>query len=313
MFLLVGRPPFEIMYNIAQNSDTGGTKLMGQPVFNSIQPHTRFQLTTSTPGRVYYEVKQIGDAAYPLAKSKDRTIPRNQRLLFEQQVALRPSARFRNQNRLVYCLHDKLVALDGTNAGDGAIVFEGVPPFTVVLAIKNIAASSVETHKITVSGHTWRVNVPAYMFSSIGPHLLIIESVTDASGCAHAALDPEQRAIWADVAEAASIIPLERREHICVGDAPAFQLQGSPPWTVGYTVNGRTHTQAARTSPFAVMQQQPGLFAVTSIAHQAKMCKAAVADLRFHVHELPSAQVGHGKRIIQDIHEGACRSVASRI
>ncbi len=127
MFLLVGRPPFEIMYNIAQNSDTGGTKLMGQPVFNSIQPHTRFQLTTSTPGRVYYEVKQIGDAAYPLAKSKDRTIPRNQRLLFEQQVALRPSARFRNQNRLVYCLHDKLVALDGTNAGDGAIVFEGGP------------------------------------------------------------------------------------------------------------------------------------------------------------------------------------------
>jgi len=43
---------------------------------------------------------------------------------------------------------------------------------------------------------------------------------------------------------------------------------------------------------------------VTSIAHQAKMCKAAVADLRFRVHALPSAQVGHGKRIFQDIHEG---------
>lgn len=34
------------------------------------------------------------------------------------------------------------------------------------------------------------------------------------------------------------------------------------------------------------------------------MCKAAITDLRFNVHALPSAQVGHGKKIIQDIHEG---------
>ena len=34
------------------------------------------------------------------------------------------------------------------------------------------------------------------------------------------------------------------------------------------------------------------------------MCKTAVTDLRYTVHPLPSAQVGHGKRIIQDIHEG---------
>jgi len=34
------------------------------------------------------------------------------------------------------------------------------------------------------------------------------------------------------------------------------------------------------------------------------MCKAAVTDLRFKVHALPSAQVGHGKKIFQDIHEG---------
>jgi len=29
-----------------------------------------------------------------------------------------------------------------------------------------------------------------------------------------------------------------------------------------------------------------------------------VTDLRFKVHDLPSAQVGHGKKILQDIHEG---------
>jgi nucleoporin POM152 len=34
------------------------------------------------------------------------------------------------------------------------------------------------------------------------------------------------------------------------------------------------------------------------------MCKAAVTDLKFAVHALPSAQVGNGKRIQQDILEG---------
>ena len=48
----------------------------------------------------------------------------------------------------------------------------------------------------------------------------------------------------------------------------------------------------------------PGEFAITSIAHQQKMCKTAVTDLRDTVHALPAAQVGHGKRIVQDIHEG---------
>jgi nucleoporin POM152 len=55
---------------------------------------------------------------------------------------------------------------------------------------------------------------------------------------------------------------------------------------------------------FSLLQQQPGEFTVTSIAHQQKLCKAVVTDLRFIVHALPSAQVGHGKRIYQDIHEG---------
>lgn len=73
---------------------------------------------------------------------------------------------------------------------------------------------------------------------------------------------------------------------------------------VSYRVNGKLHTQEARVSPFSIIQQQPGEFAVTSIAHQQKLCKTAVTDLRYTVHPLPSAQVGHGKRIVQDIHEG---------
>ena len=59
------------------------------------------------------------------------------------------------------------------------------------------------------------------------------------------------------------------------------------------------------------MQQHSGEFVITSIAHQQKMCKTAVTDLRYTIHPLPSAQVGHGKRIVQDIHEGKSRTDTS--
>ena len=71
-----------------------------------------------------------------------------------------------------------------------------------------------------------------------------------------------------------------------------------------YRINDKTYTQEVKTSPFSLLQQQPGEFAITSIAHQQKMCKASVTDLHLHIHSLPSAQVGDGKRIYQDIHEG---------
>ena len=110
--ILLGRPPFQIMYNVARDDSAGGTKILDQPTFSSIQPRTRFQLHTDEAARIYFEVKQIGDAAYPLSKHKEAIIPRSQRLLFEQQVLMRPSARFKNQNRVTYCMGDTLTPHD---------------------------------------------------------------------------------------------------------------------------------------------------------------------------------------------------------
>ncbi|KAG6841771.1 hypothetical protein C0991_007100 [Blastosporella zonata] len=299
---LKGRPPFEIMYNIGQN-DNGGTKVVGQPTFNSIQPRTRFQLQTSYPGRMYYEVKQIGDAEYPLAKHRNAVIRRSDRLLFEQEILMRPSARFRNRNRMTYCLNDQFTSLDALST-DGTVLFEGSPPFTLKLSIKNLGTSEVDRTTVEVFDHSWKVDLPSYVFRSVGPHLVTIESVHDASKCAPAALDPLASSIWVDVAETAAIVPFDRRVDYCVGEATQFQLEGIPPWNIGYRINGKSYTHEARLSPFSLVQQQPGEFTITSIAHQQKLCKAAVADLQFKVHPLPSAQVGHGKRIYQDIHEG---------
>jgi len=218
------------MYNIAQDNDNGGTKIMGQPTFNSIQPRTRFQLQSSTPGRMYYEVKQVGDASYPLSENKD-IIPRSERLLFEQQVSIRPTAYFTTRNRMQYCLNHALVPLDSSSQ-DGTISLIGTPPFTLVISVKNIVASHVDKRTVQVSTNTWRLDLPSYSFTSIGPHLVSIETVTDSSGCEQAALDPLRGSIWVDIAETAAIIPIEKREDVCVGDVTQFQLEGIPPWTI---------------------------------------------------------------------------------
>ncbi|CAK5264964.1 unnamed protein product [Mycena citricolor] len=300
---LTGRPPFQIMYNIAQDNQNGGTKLLGQPTFSSIQPRTRFELQTSSPGRIYYEVKQIGDASYPLAKHKNAIIPRSQRLLFEQQVNMRPAARFRTRNRMSYCLNDVFIAQDPVSL-DGLVLLEGSPPFRLELSVKNFGTSHVEHVTMETYDSSFKLNLPSYEFKSVGPHLVVIESVSDASNCPQAPLDPLYSSVWVDVAETAAIIPLDRREHYCVGEVSTFQLEGLSPWTIWYTMNGKSHSQEVKSSPFSMVQQQPGEFAINSIAHQQNMCKAVVTDLRIQVHPLPSAQVGHGKRVYQDIHEG---------
>lgn len=301
---LSGRPPFQIMYNVATNAESGGgTIVLDQLTIGSIQRHTRFQLHTSTPGRTYYEVKQIGDAAYPLHKDGRTLIPRSERLLFEQEILRKPSAKFKTDNRLSYCLNDVLGPKDPASP-DGTILLDGTPPFQLKLSIKNLAANKVRVENIEVNDRIWRLNLPSYYFTSVGPYQVTIDSVLDSSRCEQATVDPLRRSIWIDVAETAAIIPLEKKKDFCVGDIIQFELEGTPPWTIGYRINGKSYTRDAKASPFSILQQQSGDFTISSIAHQHKMCKAAITNLQMTIHPLPSALVGHGRRIYQDIHEG---------
>jgi len=221
------------MYNIARNDEAGGTTVIDQPTFSSIQPHTRFQLHTSTIGRKYYEVKQIGDSAYPLVKHKNAVIPRSDRLVFEQEVMQRPSAMFRNDNRMSFCLNDALTYHEAFSNDGGVIQLDGTPPFQLALSIRNLAASHVYKETVEVHDKTWRVHLPSYQFTSVGPHQITIESVGDSSQCEQTELNPLRRSIWVDVAESAAIIPFDKRVDFCVGDVTQFQLEGKPPWSIG--------------------------------------------------------------------------------
>ncbi|KAH8120086.1 hypothetical protein DFH11DRAFT_1558255 [Phellopilus nigrolimitatus] len=301
---MTGRPPFQIGYNIARNSEAGGTRILDSPVISSIQSQTRIQLLTSQAGRIYYEIKHIGDSNYPVSQNRHHVIPRNERLLFEQEVVGRPSAEFKKLTRLTHCLRDTFVPSESYSTDD-MIILDGRPPFHLELSVKNLAASEVHRQTVELWETQWRVNLPNYVFNSIGPHLVTIESVRDASSCKQAITDPLKTSIWVDVAESAAIVPFDRREHFCVGDITQFQLEGIPPWTIGYKSNRKQHEQVAKQSPFALVQQHAGEFSITSISHQQQMCKTAVDNINFEVHALPSAQVAAGREYFENIHEGS--------
>lgn len=297
---LTGRPPFQIMYNVARDNEMGGTKLLDQPVFSSIQPRTRFQLHTSEAARVYYEVKQIGDAAYPLAKNKNAVIPRSERLIFEQQVLQRPSARFKTTDQMSYCLNDALEAHD-LSGSEGLVVLEGTPPFRVQLSIRNMATSAVRKETVEIYERSWKLHVPSYTFQSIGPHLVSIETVQDASNCEQAVPDTFYRTIRIDVAETAAIVPFDQRQDYCINDMLQFQLEGTPPWSIGYVPSlvpvipesGRfadgvmyIYTQISSQRPVVLSDCQS-----VSVRDRA----ATTGRVHHHVHCAPAADVQDGR------------------
>lgn len=178
---------------------------------------------------MYYEVKYIADANYPV----EQPIPIRERLMFEQEVLGRPSAEFKKSSRIMHCLRDAFVPADPYSLDD-LIILSGRPPFHLTLSVKNLASSEVHRQTIEIWETRWRISLPDYFFDSVGPHLVTIEGIQDASSCKQAVLDPLKKSIWVDVAESAAIVPFDRREHFCVGDITQFQLEGIPPWTIGY-------------------------------------------------------------------------------
>ena len=186
-------------------------------------------------GRVYYEIQAIGDASYPL-NTRGHVIPQSQRLHFEQEVLPLPAAYFKRPSRMSFCFNHRLVPRDDYST-DGTIVLSGTPPFVLDLSIKNMASSEVHKETIETLQQEWRLDIPNYVFQTVGPHLVTIDSIRDASNCLHADSGMGRRSQWIDVAETAVIVPFDRREDFCVGEALQFQLEGSPPWNVKSVLN----------------------------------------------------------------------------
>lgn len=83
------------------------------------------------------------------------------------------------------------------------------------------------THKVTdIKTNEWEVNLPDHLLESTGPHVISIVSMNDSSGCPHVVKETDKLTVTVDVVETARIVPVDKREDLCVGDSLEFIMQG---------------------------------------------------------------------------------------
>ncbi|KAG8930377.1 hypothetical protein FRC02_004294 [Tulasnella sp. 418] len=304
---LHGRPPFQISYIYSADLENS-ERTRDLVTFNSIQNAARIPLRTLKGGHHRYHIAGVGDASYPIPREAQSSstavgVPIVRGRYLEQSVLVRPSAHFKSTTRVSHCLNDAFVPTS-RDTDEALVVLRGHPPFHLTLSIKNLATNEDAKQSVTIYSTEWRVDLPHYRFSSVGPTLVTIESVKDSSPCEEAQVDLTKRSIWVDVAETAAIVPFDRRQEFCIGEVMSFQLEGTPPWTIRYTFNNRITDAKSKSPKFSRVAEEPGVFKILSIAHQQNQCQTVVRDVEMTVKPIPSARVSNGKRVIQDIREG---------
>ncbi|TFK71015.1 hypothetical protein BDN72DRAFT_895988 [Pluteus cervinus] len=297
---LIGEPPFQVSYKISRRGRVGPLEELFRPIYHSIDHRTLLHLHTSQPGRVYYEIAHIGDTNYPITQYPPTEAIRTQYIKFEQEVDTQPSARFKSKSRLSYHVQDAFVP-SNRGSSDGILELNGTPPFQVQISIRNTENNQGETLTTEVHSHLWQPEFPDYYFKTPGQHIVTIDSVMDGSNCGHAILSPEDNSIQVDVSTLASITPRNGRTNFCAREAVEFDLDGQPPWVVGYNLHGRNFQKEVYKSPFSLFLEGEGQLVITSITHRGVRKPLA---LRYTIHPLPSARIARGKAIDQAVAEG---------
>ncbi|KAJ1975955.1 hypothetical protein H4R35_002910 [Dimargaris xerosporica] len=110
------------------------------------------------------------------------------------------------------------------------------------------------------------------------------------------------------VYEAANVAPHPSlgTQPVCAGGQIPLALQGIPPWSVTYEVNGRQFTQRdVKDTVLRILVPEPGTVRVTRVCHTTDYeCCTTPSDLTFTVHPIPRLRVNGGREVSEDIHEG---------
>ncbi|EJU02661.1 hypothetical protein DACRYDRAFT_115687 [Dacryopinax primogenitus] len=288
---LSGSPLFTVSY---KHEIEGNPSELPPVEVSSPLKSARIDLASYPSGKHIYTVEGLKDTNYGVRLSD---LPK-----LHQQVLAKPSAFFKSDTRLPFCLHDSFVRRNGYPNAE--ILLKGQAPFDVKLSIRNSDSSSRKVKVIHVESNEWDVEFPDYVFDKIGPHQVRIESVTDASGCPEARSPHDLSTLFIDVAETAAILPMETRSDYCVGDTVQYQLEGTSPWIVTYDFNGRESRPTSKTAKFSRLAEKPGIFTVTSISHQNNLCVTNVDNVKAIIYDLPSAAVAPGRSAVESIREG---------
>ena len=299
---LTGNAPFHIKYQQRFEPIKGPSAISNKPgTFAGI--NAQISLDTNKAGKNTYLFTELGDARY--SHDSKAFAP----LAVKQQVYAPPSAKFSNAGKTYgYCKDDpSFTASMEAETEQIPITFTGTPPFSVEIAITHHGVSTrseiVRQKDIQSTTYSWPLSRATL---DLGTHAISIRSIKDGRGC-EAILDSDPSSVRVHVSPPPAIIPLESQSHYCVGDHISFSLSGQAPFDVFYTFGSRERKARVSGTEFRRLAESPGELVITGVSDSAmgnSKCRAR-KDIRKQLHAFPSVEIGKGKTVVSDIHEGS--------
>ncbi|PWN28104.1 hypothetical protein BDZ90DRAFT_271228 [Jaminaea rosea] len=357
LLLLSGQAPVQVTYEHeapAASSSSSPTGRRKRETFSTAQNITSLHLSTSVPGWHRYRLVEVGDSSYALG-----AISRSDSddLVLEQLVHPLPSARFIDQDhhsseqqhrrggrsgpnkRKSFCLGDTLSGRDMARAAP-IVQLSGSPPFDLEFELRgiqmhNVALDLNEAESIGEAGDK------PFRLDSTGTWVYRIVSLVDGNGCSStpspgedssssgssSASSPPSLSI--NVAETANLASVGARDDYCVGERIQYVLQGTAPWTVVYSFEGKvsTATNLKTSTSFSRIAEKPGVLEIKSVAHASAdadadsvgggggSCRKEITNpatesgMRKTIHALPRVRIMDGGHSYQDVRQGTLATI----
>lgn len=298
---LSGNPPYHVKYQQKYEPVKGPAAISNKPG-SFAGSNAMITLDTSKAGDYTYVFTELSDERY--AHDKNHFTP----LVVKQEVYAPPTAKFGNPGKTYgYCKDDpSFTSSVEAQTENIPITFTGSPPFSVEIAIVHHGVSSrpeIIRHKdIQTNTYSWPLSRSTL---DLGTHSVSLRSVKDGRGC-ETILESDPSSVRIFVSSPPTIIALESQENYCVGEHVSFSLSGQPPFDVYYTFQGRERKARVSGNEFRRLAESPGEFVITGVSDSAMgngKCRAR-KEIKKSIHAYPTVEMGRGKTLVSDIHEG---------
>jgi nucleoporin POM152 len=290
-------------------------------------------MQTLEPGEYIYTIHSMNDHIYNIPSTSGLlNSQRSGDIQIKQEVLASPQGVLSILPRTTYCVEESLSGQ--TNKGV-KIELTGKAPFEVDIEVKNQVTQIAETFKLRLESKSSLLNIP-YKFSSASPHSIKIQALEDSNQCKSVITVPQTLTVsdnpkgqnsaslvTLEVAEIASIKPINDKSYYCVGENLEFLLKGSAPWLIKYEFNGREskiNINSQSQSKFSRLAQEPGLFKLLEISSSSSASSKDSSHYYDHsthndvcnsklnferaIKPLPVAKISSGRYFIEDIREG---------
>lgn len=333
---LEGTPPFSINYSVLRKPLGRGEKVVKHSkTIQILKTSGTLPMQTLEPGEYVYTIHSLNDHIYSTPSASGLlNSQRTGDIQIKQEVLASPQGVLNILPHTTYCVEESLSAQ--TNKGV-KIELTGQAPFEVDIEVKNQVTQISENFKLQLESKSSLLNLP-YKFSSASPHLIKIKALEDSSKCKSITASTQSvplsdniskkqnlpSSVTIEVAEIASIKPINDKPYYCVGENLEFLLKGSPPWLIKYEFNGhqsKINVNSQSQSKFSRLAQEPGLFKLLEISSSSSATSTQDSALYYShnslndvcnsrlnfqrpIKPLPVAKISSGRYFIEDIREG---------